>query len=160
MKIKVSKYWWKNLYIMTSLWIIIEFVLIYLMIESMREDRIILVSLMVIYTIICIYASFLPPKVFFMTIEMQGKIIKSYLWGKSKCEISVEQTIYYTIFKARESMFTMREYIVLSNEMFYLKSKNREGYFLGNFECKKQVIIPYNEKTKHLLEIEKWICVN
>ena len=84
MKIKVSKYWWRNLYIMAVLWVIIELVLIYLMIGSIREDKMIVASLMVIYAIICVYAALVPPKVFFMSIEIQEKLIKSFLFGGLK----------------------------------------------------------------------------
>lgn len=160
MKIKVSKYWWRNLYIMAVLWVIIELVLIYLMIGSIREDKMIVASLMVIYTIICVYAALVPPKVFFMSIEIQENLIKSFLFGGLKCEVFTEREVYYAIFNARESMFTTSKYIAISNEPFHLKKNKRGGNFLGNFDRKKQIILPYNEMTQHLFVIEKWICVN
>ena len=122
MKIKLSKYWWGNLYIMLVQWIIMELILLYFLIDSFYEDKIIFGTLMIVWSFLSIYAALSPPIVFFSTIEIQGYLVKSFLFGKLKCQVSLTERVYYVIFNSKESMFRNKTYIDISNKPFELIS--------------------------------------
>lgn len=64
MKIKLSKYWWGNLYIMLVQWIIMEIILMYFLIDSFYEDKVIFGTLMIVWSFLSVYAALSPPIVF------------------------------------------------------------------------------------------------
>lgn len=69
-------------------------------------------------------------------------------------------------FVADEGIFSRKEYIILSNEQFDYQKKSSLRIFpwdkktlLVSYNVKTQVAMPYDEKTKSILEIEKWHSV-
>ena len=54
MKIKLSKYWWGNLYIILVQWVIMELILLYFLIDSFHEDKIIFGTLMIVWSFLSI----------------------------------------------------------------------------------------------------------
>lgn len=83
---------------------------------------------------------------------------------KLKCEVFTDRDIFYAIFDCREVNGRINQYIVVSNEMFVFGDRKRtfwsENRFIDYYDRTKQIIFPYDEKTKHLFAIEKWKCVN
>lgn len=91
---------------------------------------------------------------------------ESYLFRKRLCIIDKTQPIYYVIFQANEGMFSQKEYIVLSNESFEYQSRHSIRIFpwdkkplLVSYDVKKQIAMPYDKKTKSILETNKWHSV-
>ena len=160
MKIKLSKYWWGNLYIMLVQWIIMELILLYFLIDSFYEDKIIFGTLMIVWSFLSIYAALSPPIVFFCTIEIQGYLVKSFLFGKLKCQVSLTERVYYVIFNSKESMFRNKTYIAISNKPFEFKVETKGCTFLGYYDKRNQIVVPYNDETKYLFPVEKWININ
>lgn len=164
MKIKLSKYWWGNAYAMLGQWMVCEIMLLYYLIDCIRigcirEDRMIFIGLMVMWTVFSIFGALAPPLVFLMTMEIQDNVMKSFLFGRLKCEVFTDKEIYYVIFDGVEAICRHKTYIAVSNELFLFK-KEKRCTFLGYYDKTKQIVFPYDEKTKHLFPIEKWTRVN
>lgn len=118
MKIKLSEYWWANLYFVFGLGVISEILLVkYLLIDCSREDLKVFISLMVILAVFFLDAALKPWK-FLMTMKVCDGVFRSYLFGKLKCEVYTDKKIYYAILSCRESLCFTRKYIVVSNETF------------------------------------------
>lgn len=160
MKIKLSKYWWGNLYIMLVQWVIMEFILLHFLIDSFHEDKVIFGTLMIVWSFLSVYAALSPPIVFFSTMEIQGYVVKSFLFGKLKCQVSLAERVYYVIFNSKESMFRNKTYIAISNRPFKFKVETKGCTFLGYYDKRNQIVLPYNDETKYLFPVEEWININ
>ena len=90
--------------------------------------------------------------------------MKSFLFGKLKCEIDTNKAVYYAIFKCVETNTNKKEYIAISNEFFQYEERKptiwSRNTYIDCYDRTKQIIFPYDEKTKQLFLIEKWNCVN
>ncbi len=108
-------------------------------------------------------------------VQMNGEFIRSYLLRRQLCVIDKQEQIYYVKFEGRISRTLSREFIIISNEPFvYYKEpvmrmlpnytdlydracKWTRRALLYGYNTKKQILLPYNEKTKNLFECEKWV---
>lgn len=117
---------------------------------------------MTLFECILFYSTY---RFFTYTIYTEG-FYKSYIFKKPLCSINKAQPIYYVTFVADEGIFSRKEYIILSNEQFDYQKKSSLRIFpwdkktlLVSYNVKTQVAMPYDEKTKFILEIEKWHSV-
>lgn len=166
MKIVLSQTWRRE----AATWVLIEAICILLSISFFSEDNglmlimclFILLSSTVIQTIVfcCEYR-------FFTYVLNTEKKYKSYLLKRELCVIDKQEMIYYAIFWEKEAMFKRRRFIIISNKPFKYEEKTGIRIFpwdkkplLTSYDVKFQIAMPYDEQTKSLFEIERWICVN
>lgn len=167
MRIKLSKYWWNNLYLFLVLGTSITIALIWFQLRFVVSTGSIpwwvLPLLNSLILLGCLDAA-LKPWRFLMTMEVHEEVWRSFLFGKLKCEIFTNREIYYAIFDCRESLHTTKKYIAISNTFFVCEKRKpsffSENRFIDYYDRTKQIIFPYNETTKHLFSVENWICVN
>ena len=163
MKMKLSKYWWKILYAMITLGIVLEIYMTYVYIKTSSQDF--EWFLVMTFCILCM-CSIVPilSKRYLMTMEIYDKVIKSLFFGRLKCEVYTDKEIYYAIFKCKEGNSWTREYIAISNETFVCEQKKptiwSQNTYIDCYDTTKQIIFPYDNTTKHLFDIEEWIRVN
>ena len=100
-------------------------------------------------------------------VKIHENEIESYLFNKKLCKVDYDKKIYYVIFQAKENTTTTKKYIAISNKWFEYQEKSwmrlrqsDDRPFLGSYDVKEQIVIPYNEKTILLLPIEEWHLVN
>ena len=129
-------------------------------------------------TIVCIVSPFLLP-VFqlmqcpraFAIVDIEKDWISSSLFGKVKCKIKTDTEVYYTIIEANpEKLIGARGiFIVVSNKFFLYEQRKKIGcgiwkkekLFENYYDMTQMILIPYNEKTKHIFPLEKWTdCTN
>ena len=143
--------------------VVVEIDLLYSVVHSSREDLVWGISFMVAYAIIISGVALMPWK-YLMTMEINDNIMRSFLFGRLKCEIDTNKVVYYAIFKCLESNTNTRNYIVISNEIFQYEEKKATMWsrntYIDRYDRTKQIIFPYDDKTKFLFPIENWIKVN
>ncbi len=74
--------------------------------------------------------------------------------------LDLAKLVYYEIFKARVDLFYIHDFIALSNDPFELEDhKDKRGFFV-RYDQRSLLVMPYNDKTKPLVQINKWerIC--
>ena len=90
-------------------------------------------------------------------------IIRSFIFGKLKCEVNMEHKVFYVVFKCNESNTNTKTYIAMSNDKFTYEEKKRSFWstktFIDYCDMNKIIVCPYDEKTKKLFPVEKWIDV-
>lgn len=78
------------------------------------------------------------------------------------CTISTTAAVYYAIFTSPEGSAHGKEFIAISNSPF----EYQETYgiakvrFLQHYDMAKQIVLPYDNQTIKLLDIQKWHKVN
>lgn len=78
------------------------------------------------------------------------------------CTISTTDAVYYAIFTSPEGSAHGKEFIAISNSPF----EYQETYgiakvrFLQHYDMAKQIVLPYDNQTIKLLDIQKWHKVN
>lgn len=89
--------------------------------------------------------------------------IQSFSAASQKlCTISTADAVYYTIFTSPEGSAHGKEFIAISNSPF----EYQETYgiakvrFLQHYDMAKQIVLPYDNQTIKLLDIQKWHKVN
>lgn len=163
MEVKLSKFYWRNLYGILLLGGIVEVLLGYMFWGDMAGDLQTGVLLMIGCLFLCIFVMFYRWK-YLLKIKINEKKICSFLFGKLKCEVDIEKEIFYTIFKCNESNTNIKTYIAVSNEKFIYEEKRKTFWSPKNFiDCcniEKIIIFPYEDKFDFLLDTGKWICIN
>ena len=159
MKIKMSKQWWVNLYVLMGAWIMAEVFLFVLFMMSSYEDPIMIGVMMVALTVACICAPFSIPLVVYTIIELNEGMIKASLFGKKMCEVSLKEMVYYAIFESKVSITPTKKYIAISNSPFSYTTAEQGRFFL-DYDRNKQILVPYNEKTRTLVLNPNWVHVN
>ena len=107
-------------------------------------------------------------------VQIDDNYISSYLLRKQLCVVDKREKIYYIKFKGRISRALSREFMIISNEPFvYYKEpiirmnpkytdlfvrtrQSTRKALLYGYNTKKQILLPYTEKTKPLFEYENW----
>lgn len=162
MKLKLSKFYWINLYTMVGIGIVIEIGMSNLFGEASGEEFILKVCLMLFNFLILSFISFSRWK-YLLTLKIDERVISSFLFGKLICKVFMEKEVYYALFKCRESNTNTKDYIAISNEWFvYDDKKSLFGpgkTFIDRHDISRIIVLPYNGKTKHLFAIEKWTSV-
>lgn len=166
-RVKLSKYWWGNFYLFAVFGVCIVVATIWFQLRYVIATGSIpwwmLPAIAGLMLLGCVDAA-LKPWRFLMTMEVHEDVYRAFLFGKLKCEVSAKQRIYYSIFDCRESLYTTRKYIVISNTVFECNKRKpsffSENRFIDSYDRTCQIIFPYNEMTQHLFAIESWILVN
>ena len=107
----------------------------------------------------------LPNRKKLAEIWIEGNVIRSVLFGKIRCEICMDQDVYYTVFE--NDMFQgVRQwgrYIIISNEPFMYSECAGAMEHLDTvlqsavrYDETRQIILPYDKRTTPLLSVEKW----
>ena len=74
------------------------------------------------------------------------------------CTISTTDAVYYAIFTSPEGSAHGKEFIAISNSPF----EYQETYgiakvrFLQHYDMAKQIVLPFDDQTFKLLDIQKW----
>jgi len=174
MKIKLSNYWFKNLY---GQLLIYGVFITYLFYKIGREnaelikanDSIIYylfhIIFPIIWGIIVLDVGVIMPRKFLRTISIEKDKFISTFFGKYKCEVSRKQPIYYVIFDCKESNFGgVKRFFAVSNEKFVYEVRKpnwrSENRFIDYYDSTKQIIFPYNQETEKLIDYDNWIHVN
>ena len=165
MRMKLSPYWWNNLYFLFSIGIVAEIFMLWFYFRycaSGNEPPYAFVFMILIA--LAIVSTALAPWRFLMTMELRVEVFRAFLFGKLKCEVFTDKEIYYAIFKCYESATVIKTYIAISNEMFQCNKKKPTFWsanrFIDYYDREKQIIFPYTEETKHLFATSKWTCIN
>lgn len=79
------------------------------------------------------------------------------------CRIDLRQTVYYARFTTLASGCGKIPLIAISNEPFvyadYLGNIITRRRFIQGYDWKKVILMPYDERTKPLLDLDAWRCV-
>lgn len=163
MRIKLSRHYWMLFRIILLVGTVVELNLLYSIIGDSGPDLVWEIGLMLIYALIFCGIALLPWK-YLMIMEIDNNIMNAYLFGKLKCTIDTDKVVYYAIFSCAETNRNKKTYIAISNDLFQYEEKKAtllsKNTYIDRYDRKKQIIFPYDEKTKFLFSIEKWICVN
>ena len=165
MKIYLSSYWRKSNLFVCVMIIFITIMSIYLLITGNSDDY----KWIALFTgfYIGFFLFFLLKSYRFITyVKIFENGIESYLFNKKLGKVDYDKAIYYVIFQAKENTTTTKKYIAISNGIFeYFNVSVRlfpwdKKPFLGSYNVKKQIVMPYDEKTIPLLPIEEWHLIN
>lgn len=165
MKITLSKKWCyeiKTLFFIEAICIIL---CVFSFINDITFMLFLIMILIIMMTIVQLVLFCSSYRFFTYTID-KNDFYESYLFRKCLCIIDKTKPIYYVIFWATEGMFSKKEYIVFSNEPFIYQSRQSLRIFpwdkkplLVSYDVKKQIAMPYDQKTKSILETDKWYSV-
>ena len=171
--IVVSMEWRKQ----ASTYFIIEFIMVVICLLLFSSDLILglIVSFFVIVLMTIAGGVVLGAQYRLMTeVQIDDNYISSYLLRRQLCVVDKREQIYYVKFKGRISRTLSREFMIISNEPFvYYKEpiirmnpkytdlfvrtrQSTRKALLYGYNTKKQILLPYTEKTKPLFECEKW----
>lgn len=94
-------------------------------------------------------------------ISVESNMFRSILFNKELCCVDLSKTVYYSVFEFQCGLFEpIEKYIIISNEEIKLKNKKLENRVMFRFYTDKQIVIPYNDKTRYLFRNKKWIYQN
>lgn len=85
------------------------------------------------------------------------------MFGRKYCSVSLDQTVYFIPFEAYISKTQYkgenRPFIALSNHPFTYYDPTKVVNFIVRYDLHTIVVLPYDDRTKPLLPVEKWIQV-
>lgn len=85
------------------------------------------------------------------------------MFGRKYCSIALDEMVYFIPFKAYlpKSRFKgeYKPFIALSNQPFTYHNPNKVVNFIVRYDLHTIVVLPYDDRTKPLLPVEKWIQV-
>lgn len=165
MKIKLSQYWWNNLYLSLGLGFLTEVLILYFELNyvSPDEEFRLLLWAMPFVAVAFLDVAFHPWR-FLTTMEIDGNVIRSFLFGKLQCEVFTDKEIYYAVFDCRESSFSTKKYIAISNEKFFFTERKpslfSENRFIDYYDRNKLIILPYNDAVIESISMDHWTCIS
>lgn len=158
MKIYLSTYWRiSNLLNLCMIIIIIIGTIIFCIWSNSSEDYIMVLCALI--HILGFGGIIVCSRKFLTYILWEKPLFQSYSFFKTKlCEVDTSKPVYYKIFQTPQGQFENGQFIAISNEQFqyqeiYGIAKIR---FIQYYDWKKQIVLPYNQKTILLLEIDNW----
>ncbi len=78
------------------------------------------------------------------------------VFNKKLYTLDLTKPVYYGIFNARQDLFYFNDFIALSNERFKFENDKDWRAFIVRYDLRALLVMPYNDKTKPLLQLEKW----
>ncbi len=78
------------------------------------------------------------------------------VFNKKLYTLDLTRPVYYGIFNARQDLFYFNDFIALSNEPFKFEEDKDWRYFIVRYDLNTLLVMPYNDKTKPLMQLEKW----
>lgn len=173
MKIRLAKYLWVNLYFCLCISIVYYVYIGNLFMNEQfhnADESLVLKTGMLMFGALPVLCFLVPHWRGFTILKIQAESVHSYLFGLRKCTIDTNNQVYYTIFEANIEKLRggTGKYIVISNEPFVYKdsptpefwSFKKHSVFIEHYDMSKQIILPYTERTKDLISVEKWINCN
>ena len=172
MQIKVARYVRVYFYL-ALIFAVIACVVMYYEIGSLNyptnmKETILTVGCIIFPFILPLFQLILCPRAFAI-IKLEEDRICSILFGKMKCKIRIDREVYYKIIMANPEKLrgAKSNFIIVSNEPFVYEERKkgnfgiweREILFENCYDMTRMILIPYNEKTKQLFPIEKWINI-
>lgn len=90
--------------------------------------------------------------------------IDSYsMFGRKLCSVALDRTVYYIPFETyiskTEHKGKEKPFIALSNHPFTYHDPTRVVNFIVRYDLHTIVVLPYDDRTKPLLPVDKWIQV-
>lgn len=92
---------------------------------------------------------------------------KSFIFRKELCRVDKDRAIYYVRFVGVLTRGVRGEFVIISNQPFKYESPPLFRIFprepkalIHSYNVKTQIAMPYNDETREILEMEKWIGVN
>lgn len=138
MKIKLSTYWWRNLYVSIAACILILIIDLHYLKRAVQyqlfdgEDGFILKLVLCIVPLIfvCVFldVGILQPRKFLRVINVDDKMFTSTFFGRQKCEVNRHKQIYYAIFDCKESNFGgEKNSLQYQMKSLYMRCENLTG---------------------------------
>lgn len=92
---------------------------------------------------------------------IEPAVIHSHsMFGRAKCRVDLNETVYYVQFEAKSLFKDDEKYIAISNQVFRYQPYGAHNLtFLQTYDQKSIIAMPYNDKTKELLDTEHWANV-
>ncbi len=78
------------------------------------------------------------------------------VFNKKLYTLDLTRPVYFGIFNARQDLFYFNDFIALSNERFKFEDDKDWRYFIVRYDLNALLVLPYNDKTKPLMELAKW----
>ena len=98
-----------------------------------------------------------PKKKYLYRISVGEDAICSYVRKKLICRVDRKLPIYYVIFKSNEATNSVVSYIAISNKPFMNNDiASRGNTMLSAYDETSQIVMQYNQKTKHLFDLAHW----
>lgn len=96
--------------------------------------------------------------------KITDSAITSYsLFGQKFCTVFLDQVVYFYSFETYITKSEIRggnePFIALSNRPFTYYDPTKRINFLGRYNVHTIIVFPYDDRTKPLLPVEKWIQV-
>lgn len=97
-------------------------------------------------------------------VKIKESTIDSYsIFGKKYCTVSLDQIVYFIPFEAYRAkarfLGEYKSYIALSNHPFTYDYPTKADNFIAHYDLHTMIVLPYDDKTKPLLPVDKWIQV-
>ena len=167
MKVKLAPQLWRDLWLCTALELGGFLFLVYAFFGpgDVLDGENAAVGVMLALANMCFLLPWVVHRKMLVTIQIEDNVIRSWRFGKMKCEIHTDREMYYTIFESFNfpGAKGWASYIVLSNEpfMFHQCAGSKGVLDLDHpsaspYDMSKQIIAPYNQKTIPLLPVENW----
>ena len=157
-KWKLSSYWWANFWFLLALSTVAEAGLLWMQLrwEPSAEDKFLIPSVFMPGMVLVFLLCALHPWRFLMTMEADGVVFRSYLFGRLCCEVFTDRPVYYARMEFDEHNSIDQPYIAISNHPFRVKARDRAFFplkssrFIDYYDRKTVIIFPYNERTRAL----------
>lgn len=160
MKIYLSKYWrCGSLFFLCLLLLSIVSTVCFCVWSNDREDYI--VVLCSLWVVSVLGGVLICSKRFLTYVIVENNEIQSFsLFSKKLCSITTATPIYYAVFDSPQGMQCAR-FIALSNEPFEYRATYgvAKVRFIQHYNMAKQIVMPYNEQTISILNLDTWYNV-
>ena len=96
--------------------------------------------------------------------KISTSTVRSYsMFGRKYCSVFLDQIVYFISFECyvakTQYKGETRPFIALSNQPFTYYDPTKKSTFLGRYDLHTIVVLPYDDRTKPLLPVDKWIQV-
>lgn len=103
--------------------------------------------LLVLFVTLCMFKGLL-------TVHLSETEFVSKFHKKTFCTVDKAKPIYYMRAHAKDDLFVVTDYILISNEQIHWTEK--PDAILSKYRLKTQVVIPYNAQTRTYMDFENW----
>ena len=163
MKYKLFQGWWVRFYFCCAL-MMSTIVGILVFAVWAGEDMILWgMGLAGLYAVLWLCMIFMQRRLLTYVVTEPSAFCAYSLTRRELCRIDLRQTVYYARFTTLASGCGKIPLIAISNEPFvysdYLGNIITRRRFIQGYDWKKVILMPYDERTKPLLDLDAWRCV-
>ena len=163
MKYKLFQGWWVRFYFCCAL-MMSTIVGILVFAVWAGEDMILWdMGLAGLYAVLGLCMIFMQRRLLTYVVTEPSAFCAYSLTRRELCRIDLRQTVYYARFTTLASGCGKIPLIAISNEPFvyadYLGNIITRRRFIQGYDWKKVILMPYDERTKPLLDLDAWRCV-